>query len=89
MQAATKLQHLLLLLLLPLLVNAEWTVKPGTDCSPGEGGVAIGQDLESTSISKTKCLAACEQDQTCVAVVRRVDDEAGPCYIRFSPTLTM
>ena len=89
MQVATKLHHLLLLLLLPLLVKAEWTLIPGTDCSPGEGGVAIGQDLESTIISKTKCLAACEQDETCVAVVRRADHEAGPCYMRFSPTLTI
>jgi len=88
MQAATKLHHLLLLLLL-LLVKAEWTVKPGTDCSPGEGGVAIGQDSESTSISKTKCLAACEQDQTCVAVVRRADDESGPCYMRSSINLVL
>ena len=89
MQAATKLHHLLLLLLLPLLVKAEWTLKPGTDCSPGEGGVAIGQDSGSANISKTKCLAACEQDQTCVAVVRRADEEAGPCYMRFSLTLTI
>jgi len=89
MQVTTKLHHLLLLLLLPLLVKTEWTLKPGTDCSPGEGGVAIGEDSESTSISKTKCLAACEQDQTCVAVVRRADEEAGPCYMRFSPTLTI
>ena len=88
MQVATKLHHLLLLLLLPLLVKAEWTLIPGTDCSPGEGGVAIGRDSESTIISKTKCLAACEQDQTCVAVVRRADDEPGPCYMRFSLTLT-
>jgi len=57
-------------------------VTQGKDCSPGEGGVAIGEDSESTSISLSKCLAACEEDTTCVAVVRRAQDEAGPCYMR-------
>merc|ERR1712180_527556 len=40
-------------------------------------------------MSKTKCLAACEQDETCVAVVRRADDEAGPCYMRSSINLVL
>ena len=83
MQAAPKLCNIFLLLLIPLS-GAEWTVTPGKDCSPGEGGEAIGEDSESTSISLSKCLAACEEDTTCVAVVRRAQDEAGPCYMRLA-----
>ena len=83
MQAAAKLGSVLLLLLLPLS-GAEWTVTPGTNCSPGEGGEAIGEDSDTTSISLSKCLAACEDDKTCVAVVRRAQDEAGPCYMRLA-----
>ena len=81
MQAAAKLRSIFLLLLLPLS-GAEWTLTPSTDCSPGEGGEAIGEDSDTTSISLNKCLAACEEDETCVAVVRRAQDEAGPCYMR-------
>ena len=81
MQAAAKLRSIFLLLLLPLF-GAEWTLTPSTDCSPGEGGEAIGEDSDTTSISLNKCLAACEEDETCVAVVRRAQDEAGPCYMR-------
>jgi len=83
MQAAPKLRNIFLLLLIPLS-GAEWTVTPGKDCSPGEGGEAIGEDSESTSISLSKCLAACEEEKTCVAVVRRAQDEAGPCYMRLA-----
>ena len=83
MQTAAKLCNIFLLLLLPLSA-AEWTVTPGTDCSPGEGGEAIGEDSDTTSISLSKCLAACEEDKTCVAVVRRAQDEAGPCYMRLA-----
>ena len=82
MQAASKLHNLFLLLLIIPLSLAEWTVTPGTNCSPGEGGEAIGEDSERTSISLSKCLAACEEDKTCVAIVRRAQDEAGPCYMR-------
>jgi len=88
MQAAAKLRSIFLLLLLPLS-GAEWTVTPGTDCSPGEGGESIGQDSDTTSISLNKCLAACEEDTTCVAVVRRAQDEAGPCYMRSSINLVL
>jgi len=88
MQAAPKLRNIFLLLILPLS-GAEWTVTQGKDCSPGEGGVAIGEDSESTSISLSKCLAACEEDTTCVAVVRRAQDEAGPCYMRSNINLVL
>jgi len=88
MQAAAKLGSVLLLLLLPLS-GAEWTVTPGTNCSPGEGGEAIGEDSDTTSISLSKCLAACEEDKTCVAVVRRAQDEAGPCYMRSNINLVL
>ena len=82
MQAAPKLRNIFLLLI--PLSGAEWTLTPSTDCSPGEGGEAIGQDSDTTSISLSKCLAACEEDKTCVAVVRRAQDEAGPCYMRLA-----
>jgi len=87
MQAAPKLRNIFLLLI--PLCGAEWTLTPGTDCSPGEGGEAIGQDSDSTSISLSKCLAACEDDKTCVAVVRRAQDEAGPCYMRSNINLIL
>jgi len=87
MQAAPKLRNIFLLLI--PLCGAEWTLTPGTDCSPGEGGEAIGQDSDSTSISLSKCLAACEDDKTCVAVVRRAQDEAGPCYMRSNINLVL
>ena len=83
MQSATKLLYVFLLLLLSLS-GAEWTVTPNTDCSPGQGGEAIGQDSDTTSISLSKCLTACEEDDTCVAVVRQANDEAGFCHMRFS-----
>jgi hypothetical protein len=88
MQTAAKMCNIFLLLLLPLSA-AEWTVTPGTDCSPGEGGEAIGEDSDTTSISLSKCLAACEEDKTCVAVVRRAQDEAGPCYMRSNINLVL
>ena len=83
MQSATKLLYVFLLILLSLS-GAEWTVTPNTDCSPGQGGEAIGQDSDTTSISLSKCLTACEEDDTCVAVVRQANDEAGFCQMRFS-----
>jgi len=89
MQAASKLHNLFLLLLIIPLSLAEWTVTPGTNCSPGEGGEAIGEDSERTSISLSKCLAACEEDKTCVAIVRRAQDEAGPCYMRSNINLVL
>jgi len=87
MQAAPKLRNIFLLLI--PLSGAEWTLTPSTDCSPGEGGEAIGQDSDTTSISLSKCLAACEEDKTCVAVVRRAQDEAGPCYMRSNINLVL
>jgi len=87
MQSATKLRNIFLLLI--PLSGAEWTVTPGTNCSPGEGGEAIGLDSDATSISLSKCLAACEEDKTCVGVVRRAQDEAGPCYMRSSINLVL
>merc|ERR1711971_746808 len=85
MQAAP---NIFVLLIIPLS-GAEWTVTPGTNCSPGEGGEAIGEDSDTTSISLSKCLAACEEDKTCVAVVRRTQDEAGPCYMRSNINLVL
>jgi len=85
MRAAPKL---FLLLIIPLS-GADWMVTPDTNCSLGEGGEAIGEDSESTSISLSKCLAACEEDETCVAVVRRAQDEAGPCYMRSNINLVL
>ena len=82
MQTTAKLCNIFLLLI--PLSGAEWAVTPGTNCSPGEGGEAIGQDSDTTSISLSKCLAACEEDETCVGVVRRAQDEAGPCYMRLA-----
>jgi len=87
MQTAAKLPNIFLLLI--PLSGAEWTVTLGTNCSPGEGGEAIGQDSDTTSISLSKCLAACEEDETCVGVVRRAQDEAGPCYMRSNINLVL